>query len=396
MKVAIISYNHFDATISLAKYLALSDAGIEVEFYFLLSQTYPDVEIIHLSGKNAGTGFIGPERLSQLIDAEIFSYMEGRVKLNAFMFNSNKLTDLKNYKQLFEFKKHITAGKFDMLHFVGNNHWIVMLNYLFRNKPHIHTLHEPYPFVKLSGYRLARHKWKINLLIRSNTTITVPSHVSYERFNEQFKLPDGFLKIVPFGPFEIYKMYLKKQVNKQSDLLLYYGYISKYKGIEVLIEAIGKVTANDPRFKLMIAGAGPFNHDVSSLNVKIELINRYLTNEEIARYNQMAAVVVCPYTGASQSGVVMTSFAFDNPVIATNVGALPEAVEADVTGLIVAPNDADALYKAICGLFSDPAAISGMRNNVNAKYSDSESSWRGITQQTYQLYEKQLKGKKSA
>ena len=59
-------------------------------------------------------------------------------------------------------------------------------------------------------------------------------------------------------------------------------------------------------------------------------------------------------------------------------------------------HDAGALYKAICGLFSDPAAISGMRNNVNAKYSDSESSWRGITQQTYQLYEKQLKGKKSA
>jgi glycosyltransferase involved in cell wall biosynthesis len=132
------------------------------------------------------------------------------------------------------------------------------------------------------------------------------------------------------------------------------------------------------------------------LNAKVELINRYLTNEEIAVYNQMANVVVCPYIGASQSGVVMTSFAFDNPVIATDVGALPEVIETGVTGLIVKPNDADALYKAICDLFRDPATIDSMRTNVNAKYSDSESSWTGITQQTCRLYERELKGRKSA
>jgi glycosyltransferase involved in cell wall biosynthesis len=312
------------------------------------------------------------------------------------MFNSNKLTDFKNYKQLFEFKKHIIAGKFDMLHFVGNNHWVIMLNYLFRNEPHIHTLHEPYPFVKQSRYRLIRHRFKINLLIRSNITITVPSQVSFDRFNEKFKLPDGFLRLIPFGPFEIFKMYLKKQVDKQPDMLLYYGYISKYKGIEVLVEAMRKVTTDTPRFKLVIAGNGTFGHDLSSLNAKVELINRYLTNEEIAVYNQMANVVVCPYIGASQSGVVMTSFAFDNPVIATDVGALPEVIETGVTGLIVKPNDADALYKAICDLFRDPATIDTMRTNVNAKYSDSESSWTGITQQTYRLYERELKRRKSA
>lgn len=396
MKIAIICYNHFDATISLSKYLALLDPGIEVELYFLLSQTYPNIEIIHLGGKNAGIGYIGPERLSQLIDKEIFAYMEGRVKLNAFMFSSNNLSGLKNYKQLFELKKLITAGKFDMLHFVGNNHWVVMLNFLFRNKPHIHTLHEPYPFETPTPYRLRRHKLKIKLLIRSNTAITVPSKVSFERFKEQFKLPEGFLEMIPFGPFEIYKMYLKKQVDKQKDTLLYYGYLSKYKGVEVLIEAVKKVTGNDPQFKLIIAGSGPFDHDLSSLKVKVELINKYLSNEEIARYNQLATVVVCPYTSASQSGVVMTSFAFDNPVIATNTGALPEAVETGVTGLIVPPNDAGALYKAICDLFSNPAEIDSMRNNVNAKYSDSESSWKSITQQTYHLYQIQLKGRKGA
>jgi hypothetical protein len=73
MKIAIICYNHFDATISLGKYLNHIDKNIEVHFIFLMSQSFLNVEIITVKNKNLKNGFVNKQILSETIDKEILS-----------------------------------------------------------------------------------------------------------------------------------------------------------------------------------------------------------------------------------------------------------------------------------------------------------------------------------
>lgn len=386
MKIALICYNHFDATIPLGRYLTQKDKNIEVEFIFLLSRSNLNVEIIDLKNQNLDTGFVPSEKVESILDKEIFNYLNYKVNFNIFLFSSIKLADTANYRLLFQLKNKIAAEKYDVIHFVGNSPWIIFLNQLIRNTPKIHTLHEPYPFSALSKYRLLRHKWKINLLISSGSHITVPSAVSYNRFKSHFKINPDKVSIIPFGVFEIYKEYASADIVKKDNVILFYGHISEYKGIEILIKAMEKVSAADPDIKLIIAGGGRFDYDTKGLNGNTTIINKYLSNKEIAALNQTAALVVCPYTSASQSGVVMTSFAFGNPIIASNVGALPEVIEHENTGIIIEPGNPDVLSETILNLFRDPETIKRLKANVNSSFSRSEKSWLKLTEQTYQLY----------
>lgn len=389
MKVAIICYTHFDATISLAKYLSIFDKDLEIDFICILSHSYKSSTIINLNGKAIKNGFCNEKELPNIIDKEVLHYLNNKIGFKLFIFNSDKLYDIANYKLLLELKRKLICEKYDLLHFVGNHHWIVLLNYLFKKKAKIHTIHEPFPHRGISKYRLFRHRLKMTLLINSNCHITVPSNISYLRFNSHFELKSDNISIIPFGAFEIYREYLNKVVDKSNDTLLYFGIIDKYKGIDVLIDTMRKLSKSHPNLKLIIAGRGNLNYDISTSDTNIKLINRHISNEELAELNQLTTVVVCPYTSASQSGVVMTSFAFGNPIVATNVGALPEAIENGITGIIIEPNNSDILCKTIIELFSNPNKLEELRSNVS-KFINSEQKWLDLASQTYILYQKQI------
>ncbi len=395
MKIAIICYNHFDATISLGKYLKQIDKKTEVHFIFLLSQSFLDVEIITLKGKGIKNGFVDQEQMSKVIDREIFIYLNDIASFDVFVFNSYNLADLKNIKLLFKLRSSIIKKKFDVLHFVGNSPWIILLNSSFRKQPKVHTLHEPYPFSGHSNYRLLRHRLKIKLLINSNNHIIVPSIISHTRFTENFDIDSARLSIVPFGPLEIFKSYLTNTILRQDDTILFYGNITQYKGIDILMLAIPLVYKSNPSLNFIIAGAGQLDDELVKSHPNLQVINRHLTNKEVAELNQMATIIVCPYRSASQSGVVMTSFAFENPIIATNVGALPEFVEDGITGVIIEPNNVEVLSKTIIDLFENFKKIETMRTNISSKYAYSAQSWNSIAGQTYRLYEKQIGSSKS-
>ncbi len=391
MKVGIICYGHFDATISLGKYLTHLSPKVVVEYVFILSQSDLNVEIINLKGNKLKNGFVSSQKISNVVDEEILNYISP-AKLKIFLFNTIKIADFKNYDLLLKLKNNIYRNKYDIVHFIGNNPWIVFLNCLIRNISTIHTLHEPYPFERISKYRLLRYKWTVKLMLRASAHIIVPSKVFYDRLQNNYKVSKNKISIVPFGPFEIYKKYSDKKISKEDNLLLYYGSIHEYKGVDVLMESMIKVLQVTRKLKLIIAGSYHcIKNDFLTSDPNIKIIRKYLSNKEIAELNELATVVVCPYKGASQSGVVMTSFAFGNPIIATNVGALPEMIENDVTGVIIEAGNSDILYRAILDLFQNPKKIHRLRLNVQNKYSDTGSNWLFISHQTYSLY-KSLSG----
>src|SRR5699024_1970411 len=117
MKVGIICYNHFDATIPLGKYLSRKDEDVQIEFTFLLNKSKLNTEMINLGDSNLDTGFVDSEAVKQLVDREVLNYLDPGVQLNLFVFNSIRLSDPKNISLLFQLKNKILSRRYDMLHF---------------------------------------------------------------------------------------------------------------------------------------------------------------------------------------------------------------------------------------------------------------------------------------
>jgi glycosyltransferase involved in cell wall biosynthesis len=135
-------------------------------------------------------------------------------------------------------------------------------------------------------------------------------------------------------------------------LLLTFGSIRPYKGVDIALEALARVDS-DLNVRLVVAGRSWGDRDALrdqarrlSLEERVEFRDRFIPNEEAALLFAAADASLLPYRSASQSGVVQLSFAYERPVIATRVGGLPAAVEDGVDGILCEP-DADAVARAI-------------------------------------------------
>lgn len=138
-------------------------------------------------------------------------------------------------------------------------------------------------------------------------------------------------------------------------LLLTFGAIRPYKGIDIALDALARV---DPSLhvRLVVAGRSWDGGDVLRTQVarlglsgRVEFVDRFISNDEAALLFSTADASLLPYRSASQSGVVQLSFAYDRPVIATRVGGLPAAIDDGVTGILCEP-EPESVARAIEGM----------------------------------------------
>jgi D-inositol-3-phosphate glycosyltransferase len=145
---------------------------------------------------------------------------------------------------------------------------------------------------------------------------------------------------------------LKKElgIDAKDKVILFFGYVRKYKGLDILIEAFSKILGILQDTFLLIVGEFYDNQhtyleQIKKYNIehKVKVINKFVPNEEVSKYYSISDVVVLPYKSATQSGILNIAYGFNKPVIATNVGGLAEFIVQGKTGLVVKPNSADAL-----------------------------------------------------
>ena len=162
--------------------------------------------------------------------------------------------------------------------------------------------------------------------------------------------------------------------------------------MEFLCKAMKTIHNNCPKATLTIAGGGKIYFDFSIYRdcQYINLINRYITMEELAGLLDNCTIVVCPYKDATQSGVVMTSFAKLCPIVATNVGALGEQIENGKTGVLVPPCDEHALADAIIRLYNNPSTIKDMKRNIRQRNNEEGNSWNSIAKKYLDFYSNTL------
>ena len=168
---------------------------------------------------------------------------------------------------------------------------------------------------------------------------------------------------------------------QDARILLFFGLVRHYKGVDVLLEAMGR-TATSPH--LVIAGEWYEDRKTAddlirgtALHERVHLEDRYIPDDRVALYFSAADAVVQPYRSATQSGVVQTAFHFGCPVIVTGVGGLPEVVTHEEDALVVAPEDPDALAAAIDRL--DDAVLLD-RLATGARQSRNRFTWEHFIQ----------------
>ena len=136
---------------------------------------------------------------------------------------------------------------------------------------------------------------------------------------------------------------LKLNLKQDDRVILFFGLIRKYKGLDLLIEAFSLLKAN-PHNKLLIAGEfyedkQPYLDLISKykLEEQIMLLNQFIPNDDVKYYFSAADIVALPYRSATQSGVTQVSFHFEVPTLVTNVGGLGEIIPHNVAGYVVEP-----------------------------------------------------------
>jgi len=174
-------------------------------------------------------------------------------------------------------------------------------------------------------------------------------------------------------------------------VVLFFGLVRPYKGLHVLLDALPRVRQHVPNVHLLVAGeiwgsSAPYTEQIERLGLAehVAIVNRYVPNEEVGAYFSAADVVVLPYVSATQSGVVQMAFGFGVPVITTRVGGLAEAVEHERTGLLVPPQDADALAAAITRFFHAELG-STMRTAIAAEQHARRFSWDALVKMIEEL-----------
>ena len=151
----------------------------------------------------------------------------------------------------------------------------------------------------------------------------------------------------------------KKKLNipEGKKIILFFGFIRDYKGLDLLIEAMSKLGGE---YMLVIAGEvyGSFEKyrqqiDALSIGEKISLHVRYISDEEVPLFFSSADVCVLPYKSATQSGITSIAYHFNLPIIATDTGGLKESVVHNKTGLIVNAPNADLIADSIRTYFME-------------------------------------------
>jgi glycosyltransferase involved in cell wall biosynthesis len=164
-------------------------------------------------------------------------------------------------------------------------------------------------------------------------------HPLYDNFGEKISKEEGREKL---------------KINPADKVLLFFGFIRKYKGLDILLESMKILKKNPSTQNIKLLIAGEFYEDkknylalLSDPDIKDNLIihTEFITDSMVKYYLCAADCVVQPYRKATQSGVTPLAYHFEKPMIVTNVGGLPSLVPDKKVGLVAEPNPNDIAKK---------------------------------------------------
>jgi len=201
--------------------------------------------------------------------------------------------------------------------------------------------------------------------------------------------------VIPHGAFE----HLTRQADErplpaelaqvERPVVLYFGVVRPYKGVDVLVEAMQQVEDAE----LWVVGR-PLGVSMERLRRlappgRVRFVERYVSDAELPAFFRRAELVALPHRNVDVSGVLFAGLAFGKAMVMSDVGGFRELVAEQGAGVLVPPGDPDALAAAIGGLLADPEERRRLEQAAAAAASG-PYSWDRIAEQTTAVYERVL------
>ena len=203
--------------------------------------------------------------------------------------------------------------------------------------------------------------------IKSTADVSVVSHPEYSIFNQNRMTDEQ----------------AKESLNLKGNILLHFGVIRPYKGIDDLIAAMPEVLKRVDA-TLLVVGERWRGFDIEAqlakypgIESRVRLVTNYIPNEEVERYFRAADVVVLPYVETSASGVLQVALAFDKPVIGTETGALKDVIHDGMNGYLVPVRNPQRLADKIVRFFTENKKTEFSGNIKNMK---NQFAWSNMAQ----------------
>lgn len=233
-----------------------------------------------------------------------------------------------------------------------------------------------------------------------------------EELITQFDFPAARTSLIPFGinsttpDTKLTGAEARQKLGLAADdkVLLFFGNIAPYKGVEYLVDAFAALAPTDGTLRLIIAGrpkgeeaywAGLLEKiNRSAAREKVILKIEYVPDAETEIYFKAADVLVLPYTHIFQSGVLFLGYNFGLPIVATDVGQLRDDIVEGETGFICAPKDAVALAAALKKFFASELYLQlKTRRQRIRDFANDRYSWSKVADITTRVYHRLNKKK---
>lgn len=238
-------------------------------------------------------------------------------------------------------------------------------------------------------------------IYRVSNKIIVHADRNRDVLLSQFGIDRRKVEVIPHGNYSFFPPYggsreaalTELGCPDNADVLLFFGFITDYKGLDYIITALPEIIRLNPSVRLVVAGKpdkegfGRYDTLIDSLGLRPYVKTRleYVPFEEVTKYFAACRLVVLPYVDTYQSGVVQIAFACGRPVVASAVGGLIEVVRPGLTGSIVPAKDSTALAQSIVELLSDKEQL-GLMGQAAAKAASEVYGWEGIAISTIKVY----------
>ncbi|MBL4623961.1 MAG: glycosyltransferase [Flavobacteriales bacterium] len=200
-------------------------------------------------------------------------------------------------------------------------------------------------------------------------------------------------KFIPHPIYDIFgkavsKREAREHLNLKQDekIVLFFGFIRKYKGLDLMLEAFGEEIVKSKNIKLIVAGEfyeeeEPYLAQIKQLGIEgsVTLKKDFIPGDEVKYYFCAADIIAQPYRTATQSGVTQIGYHFDKPMLVTNVGGLAEIIPHNKVGY-VCEVDASSIANSLSDFFENNRVTEFTNNVIEEKKKFSwENMVNGIT-----------------